>query len=408
MKASTSIFIDKYHPKLLDECAISLRVTFERKKKYYATPYSLNEKEFQKVMFGSRLSDKEKELKMKIQDFENKAISIIEKLPFFSWNEFEKKYRDNRGAKDIIKLAFQKRIKELREGGQIGTAIVYECATKSLDKFLPESRFVDFTSEVLSGYERHCIEVGMSKTTIGIYLRALRSIFNEAISNEDILPTLYPFRRNQYEKGKYEIPITRNIKKALVKSDIEKIFNVETKKDSIRSKAKDYWIFIYLTNGLNVNDLCLLQYKNIVNEKVEYIRAKTKNQKKEQKIQAVLLPKSLAIIKKWGNKKKDDNTFVFPELTGKETPERQKQLIQQLTHVINDNMKVVASELGIEKSVTSNVARHSFATVLKRSGTNVSLISEMLGHGSLKTTQIYLDSFENDALEKVANLLTEF
>jgi site-specific recombinase XerD len=152
----------------------------------------------------------------------------------------------------------------------------------------------------------------------------------------------------------------------------------------------------------------LLQYKNIVNEKVEYIRAKTKNQKKEQKIQAVLLPKSLAIIKKWGNKKKDDNTFVFPELTGKETPERQKQLIQQLTHVINDNMKVVASELGIEKSVTSNVARHSFATVLKRSGTNVSLISEMLGHGSLKTTQIYLDSFENDALEKVANLLTEF
>jgi hypothetical protein len=64
-------------------------------------------------------------------------------------------------------------------------------------------------------------------------------------------------------------------------------------------------------------------------------------------------------------------------------------------------MKVIASKLGIEKPVTSNVARHSFATVLKRSGANISLISEMLGHGSLKTTQIYLDSFENDALEKV-------
>ena len=76
MKASTSIFIDKYHPKQLNKCAISLRVTFERKKKYYATPYSLTENEFQKVMFGSRLSDNEKELKMKIQDFENKAISI--------------------------------------------------------------------------------------------------------------------------------------------------------------------------------------------------------------------------------------------------------------------------------------------------------------------------------------------
>ncbi len=408
MKASTSIFLDKYHPKSHNECAISLRVTFERKKKYYATPYGLTEKEFQKVILGSRLSDKEKELKMKIQDFENKAIAIIEKLPFFSWSEFEKKFKDNRGAKDIVKFAFQRRIKELREAGQIGTAITYECAIKSLDKYMPEARFIDFTSAVLSSYERHCIEEGKSKTTIGMYLRSLRSIYNEAISNEDILPSLYPFRRNQYEKGKYEIPVTRNIKKALVKSDIEKIFNVETKKDSIRSKAKDYWIFIYLTNGLNVNDLCLLQYKNIVNEKVEYIRAKTKNQKKEQKIQAVLLPQSLAIIKKWGNKKKDENTFVFPELTGKETPERQKKLIQQLTKLINNNMKVIASELGIEKSVTSNVARHSFATVLKRSGANISLISEMLGHGSLKTTQIYLDSFENDALEKVANVLTDF
>ena len=85
-----------------------------------------------------------------------------------------------------------------------------------------------------------------------------------------------------------------------------------------------------------------------------------------------------------------------------------KQLIQQLTHVINDNMKVIASKLGIEKSVTTYVARHSFATVLKRSGANISLISEMLGHGSQKTTQTYLDSFENDALEKVANNLTDF
>ena len=122
----------------------------------------------------------------------------------------------------------------------------------------------------------------------------------------------------------------------------------------------------------------------------------------------MLLPQSLAIIKKWGNKKNHENSFVFPELTGKENPERQKQLIQQLTHVINDNMKVIASKLGIEKSVTTYVARHSFATVLKRSGANISLISEMLGHGSQKTTQTYLDSFENDALEKVANNLTDF
>jgi integrase len=408
MKASTSIFIDSYHPKVSNVCAVSLKVTFERKKKYYSTPYSLTVEDFEKVMNGKRLSDVEKDLKMKIQAYENKAISIIEKLPFFSWEEFEKKYRDNRGAKDVIKLAFERRINELRVAGQIGTAINYECAIKSLEKFMPQARFVDFTPDVLSRYEKKCVDEQKSKATIGMYLRNLRSIFNEAISNEDILPELYPFRRNQYEKGKYEIPVSQNIKKALDKSDIEKIFNYKAVEGSIRAKSNDYWVFIYLTNGLNVKDLCLLRNKNIVNGKVEFVRAKTKNQKKEQKIQAVLMSQSLAVIEKWGNQNKEENAFVFPELEGNETPERQKQLIQQLTHVINDNMKIIAKELGINKSVTTYAARHSFATVLKRSGVSVAIISEMLGHGSLKTTQNYLDSFESDMLEKTANALTNF
>ena len=137
-------------------------------KKYYATPYSLTEKEFYKIMFGQRLSNKEKELKMRIQDFEHMAIAIIEKLPFFSWNEFEKKYRDNRGAKYMVKMAFQRRIDELRQAGQIGTSITYECAIKSLEKYMPESRFVDFTPITLNSYERHSIEAGNSKTTISL------------------------------------------------------------------------------------------------------------------------------------------------------------------------------------------------------------------------------------------------
>ena len=273
---------------------------------------------------------------------------------------------------------------------------------------MPQARFVDFTPEVLGSYEKKCIDEQKSKATIGMYLRNLRSVFNEAISNEDILPELYPFRRNQYERGKYEIPVSQNIKKALDKSDIEKIFNYRAVEGSIRAKANDYWVFIYLTNGLNVKDLCLLRYKNIVNGKVEFVRAKTKNQKKEQKIQAVLMPQSFAVIEKWGNQNKEENAFVFPELDGNETPERQKQLIQQLTHVINDNMKAIAKELGITKSVTTYVARHSFATVLKRSGVSVAIISEMLGHGSLKTTQNYLDSFEDSTISEVSKALTEF
>lgn len=80
--------------------------------------------------------------------------------------------------------------------------------------------------------------------------------------------------------------------------------------------------------------------------------------------------------------------------------------IHKVLGQINGELKVLASELEIEADMTTYVARHSFASILKNYGVNVSLISEMLGHTDLKTTQIYLDSFENDQIdEAMSNLL---
>ena len=73
---------------------------------------------------------------------------------------------------------------------------------------------------------------------------------------------------------------------------------------------------------------------------------------------------------------------------------------------VNRELKVLASELEIEADMTTYVARHSFATVLKRSGVNTSIISEAMGHSSERVTQIYLDSFENTQIdEAMSNLL---
>lgn len=71
-------------------------------------------------------------------------------------------------------------------------------------------------------------------------------------------------------------------------------------------------------------------------------------------------------------------------------------------------MKRIAGEIGIDKNLTTYVARHSFSTVLKRSGVSTEYISEALGHSSLATTQSYLDSFEDETKKQYANLLTKF
>jgi len=58
--------------------------------------------------------------------------------------------------------------------------------------------------------------------------------------------------------------------------------------------------------------------------------------------------------------------------------------------------------------ITFHLARHTFATVLKRSGANIAYISESLGHADQKTTENYLASFEQEERIKNAALLTKF
>lgn len=406
--AKTATILDTRRAKANGIYPVKLRVTFERKQVYYSLPYDLSKQDFEKVMFGKRLNEAEKKLKKKIAAFEDKAIPIIEDLPLFTWKNFEKHFLINRGAKDTIHFAYDERIKKLKQNGQIGTAVSYECAQKSINTFSEYLKFADVTPDFLNSYEKWMLNKGNSRTTISMYLRTLRTLFNFAIFNNDIVKDLYPFKRNENEKDKYQIPEGNNIKKALTISEIYQITKYETEPESFKDKAKDYWYFIYLSNGINVKDLCLLKYKNIEGNKIVYKRAKTERQKKEKKIEIAFIPEIKSIIEKWGNKKIDSNTFIFPELNGKETPERQRQVIQQLTHVINDNMKAIGQDLGFERPLTTYVARHSFATILKRSGANIAEISEMLGHSNLKTTESYLGSFSDETLFETVKALTAY
>ena len=71
-------------------------------------------------------------------------------------------------------------------------------------------------------------------------------------------------------------------------------------------------------------------------------------------------------------------------------------------------MKEVAKAQGISQPVTTYSARHSFATVLKRSGASTEFISDALGHSNLNTTKNYLASFEDETLQKTTDALTAF
>lgn len=402
-KATTAIFIDKYHPKANGQCAVSVRVTFERKKKYYPTPVSLTMADYEKIR-GTKPREPYKAIALQLQAFEKKAADIIKELPLFTWKLFEKHYLTNRGTKDTLNAAFADYAGELRNSDRIGTAVTYECTQASLNKFSPGARFADVTPDFLKKYEKWMLSAGNSVTTVGIYLRSLRTLFNNAISDGMLSKELYPFG-----KKKYEIPTGNNIKKALTLKDIAAIYYYQPEPGTWADRAKDYWLFMYLCNGINVKDMCLLKYENIKGDVLEFERAKTsRTKRKVEPIRVALVDDAKDIIKKWGNADKSAGNYIFPVLSKGITAERERQLIQQLTGVINDHMKAIGKKLGIETALTSYTARHSFATILQRSGASTEFISEALGHTNVKTTQSYLAGFEDENKKETVKALTAF
>lgn len=417
MGVTTSLFINKHSPDLTGKCSISVRVTFERVKRYYPTGKRLTVPDFEKIQ-GKKPRKEFKEIALALQAFEKKAADIIKDLPLFTFTAFEKQYNTNRGTKKTISDAFADYANELRKAERIGTAISYECAKSSLNKFAAGAKFSDINPDFLNKYEKWMLSErktstkqgkaiatkGASITTVGIYLRSLRTIFNNAISEGLITKEYYPFG-----KRRYEIPTGNNIKKALTLKDIGTIYRYKPEAGSMDDRAKDYWLFMYLCNGLNVKDMCLLKYGNIKGEVLEFERAKTaRTKRKVEPIRVTLTDEVKAIIKKWGNTIIDGNTFIFPILTKGLTPERERQLIQQLTGVINCHMKATAKILSIETDCTTYAARHSFATVLQRSGVSTEFISEALGHSNLRTTQNYLAGFEDESKKETIKALTAF
>lgn len=414
--AIPSIILDKRRARPNGSYPVKLRITLNREQKYFLLGEDLFSDEWDKIqntlIAEGRLKDERlKEIRTKLfgnNGYLQTAKRVIDKIPFFSFTEFEKQFfqknQTPKGKNDVYAF-FDFYIDKLNKQKRIGTATSYETAKNSLKAFKKTLKFDELNADLLEEYERKMLSLDKSPSTVGIYLRSLRTIINLAVNDGIITKENYPFSRN-----KYEIPAARNPKKALNLDEIAKIFNYETEPFSAKDKARDFWIFSYLCNGINIKDLCLLKWQNIDEKKITFIRAKTVRSKKSNQkvITPILTDPMREIIKKWGNKRQNNSDYIFPILEPNLTPQRERDLIQYFIKTTNKWMKRIAIDLGIQGNLTTYVARHSFSTILKRAGASHEFIGDSLGHEDPKTTERYLGSFEDNFKAEMAKLLTNF
>ncbi|MFC5409116.1 phage integrase SAM-like domain-containing protein [Larkinella bovis] len=408
MSAIVSLYLDTRRQKNDGTYPVKLRVTFKRKQQYYPTGINLTESQWEKVGKPKPREDYIKDTKALLETACSRAEKVIRDLPLFTFEEFETRYAGTVGApSNSVFAGFERYIEQLTKEGRAGTGSSYRCALNAIQNYHQSKApltYRDVTPQWLQGFEKWMLSIGNSITTVGIYLRSLRTIYNRAIEDGAIDRENYPFT-----KRRYQVPTGRNVKKALTLADIEKIFHYPAEPMSAEDRARDLWLFSYLCNGMNPKDMCRLTYQQIGSTHIRFVRAKTERTKREVKPIVVAITDDVwRIIAKWGQKPAIPHRYVFGVLEPGMSAERELAVVQQFVKTINKYISRIAQDLGIDKEVTTYTARHSFSTVLKRSGAPIEFISESLGHQDIRTTENYLDSFEDEVKLQYANALTSF
>lgn len=372
-----------------------LRITKDRKSKYQSLGISVSSQfwDVEKNQPKRNCPNRDTILRLiteKIKKYQEQLLEIeIENKDFTAKSLIQKVTKPTK-RKTVGEL-FIERIQELKATNRLGYAESHETGYHSLLSFNKhlDIYFSEIDKEWLKRYEAWLRSIGNKENTIGIRFRTLRAVYNIAMEKQFVKPECYPFR--SYKISKLH---QNTAKRALTKNDVINIINyqAQSKKCRYRQFTVDLFAFSYFMGGINFNDIAYLKDENIIDNRLSYIRRKTK-----QLITLPLQPQAVEIIDKY---KSTDSPYLFPILSNKPLTESQERnRIRQAAKTVNRNLKAIGRELNLPINLTTYVARHSFATVLKRSGVNTSIICEAMGHSSEKVTQIYLDSFENKQVE---------
>ncbi len=379
--------------------SVKLRITFKRTQKYYPTKFAVTTDEWDLLNTDKAKGDLKK-LKNVLFEIEKKAELVIENLKEFSFDNFESHFYRTSTITNSLKNVFETHIKNLNDNNQIGTSISYQTAYKSINNFHESCSLFDVNISFLKRYETWLLNKGRSLATVGIYMRSLRTIINLAIEQGFLKKDDYPFG-----KRKYQIPTGKNIKKALSKQELLKLYNYNCSKYSTLDKARDFWMFSYLNNGINFTDIAHIKWEQINENSFWFYREKTKNTRKSNPlpIQILLNATSNLIIQKWGNK---NSKYVFDIILEKDNSTRIKQKIQQFIKVTNKWLDKIGMDLEFNQPLRTYSARHSYTSILIKEGNApIEYVSQSLGHSSILTTQKYFSGFELSEQSKYSSSL---
>lgn len=235
-----------------------------------------------------------------------------------------------------------------------------------LQDFKKNVTFSDLTFEFVSSFEYFLQSKGYHTNTIAKHMKHLKRHINVAINKEYMDIQKYAFR-------KYKIKTVENGHTHLSPEELEKMETLQLTGRYIKyQKTLDAFLFCCYA-GMRYSDFVNMKSENIIEMHQEtWLIYKSIKTGTEVRLPLYLLfnGKGIQILNKYQADLQDffhlrDNSNVNKELI------------------------VIARLAGLSKKVSFHTARHTNATLLIYNGVNITTVQKLLGHKSVKTTQIY-------------------
>ncbi|MDR1258310.1 MAG: site-specific integrase [Tannerellaceae bacterium] len=372
------------------EGVIIIQIIYNRRVKCLTTRFRLFSHEWDKKKdkIILKAASKEREIYLRnIMDGLDKELErlrkckeILDKRSVCTIEEWVERYTD-RSLNGYLFPFMDRMIDRIRAENRNRTAAIYSVAMKSLQSFRQGADILieSIDSGLVRRYENYLKLKHISMNTISCYMRVLRAVYNRA-AEEGLTSQRLPFK-NVYTG------VARTAKRAVNETLIVRLKGLDLSKNLELSLARDLFMFSFYTRGMSFVDMANLRRYQVRNGYLTYTRSKTR-----QNLRIRIEPCMEEIFERYRGRTLDN--FLLPVYHPGQCD------AASALRTYNKRLERISARLGLEKPLTSYVARHSWATIALRKGIPVRVISEGMGHESEHTTRIYLAAIEQSAIDQ--------
>ena len=404
--------------------AIRLCITKNKRRKYialnlYTYPEYWDEASEQFIIIkNQKRADLKAENKRREADNERlakykvRARKIVERfdLDGIDWtlNQFEELFL-NSSKQGKLNIYFTERIAELYATGHIGNANTYKQTQNMLSQYDPKLNqrlFSDIDLRYVRGFDTYLQKRGCCGNTRRFYFKALRAVLNRANAEGIGYEATYPFGRGGFEVARLE---EATDKRYLPAAELSKL-KTATAKCRQCEYARKLFLFSYYCYGISFIDMAMLTVSNIKRledgDYIIYKRQKIMRQKNVKPISIKITPVIRELMESLQSNSPKVDDYLLPIITRSGyTGEQLYMHIRSRYDKYRKYLQMLAEEFDIDFHLTSYVARHTAAMTLQRNNIPREVISQMLGHADMETTNVYLDSFECSVINEAAKVL---